>query len=893
MMDRLRHPLCELEEKMSNMCVRVPSARVLVTLILLALFGVFASPVRSQDTATIDEDWTDAFQWRSIGPTTAGGRIVRIAVVESDPNTFYVASAGGGLWKTTNNGITFEGLFQHESTISIGDVVVSPSNPDIVWVGTGEHNPRNSVSWGDGVYKSTDGGKTWKNMGLKDSFQIGRMAIHPTNPDIVYVGALGRLWGPNRQRGVFKTTDGGETWRKVLFVSENTGIIELQMNPDDPDTLLAAAYQRRRDGFDGGEPAISSGPESGVYKTTDGGKKWTRLSKGLPEGDMGRTGIDYYQSDPDIVYLQTGGSRVRDGSNGVYRSEDGGDSWKKVNDLSIRPMYYSQIRVDPSDDQRVYTMATSSHRSTDGGKTFSSGFAGRPRTHEDSHELWIDPRDGAHMILGNDGGLFQTYDYGRNWDFIGNLPIAQSYHVGLSPQRRYWAYTGLQDNGNWGAPNLMRGTRGPGNDDWVRVSGADGFVCLVDPNDANTLYYETQNSNMRRMDLRTGRSSRIRPQAENQRWNWEGPLCISPHDSKVLFTVGKNVFRLSDRGDDADEISDDLSSAERGSGSAVAQSPINANVIYAGYTDGALWVTRDGGKEWKRIDTNVGLPGQRWVDSIEASRYEEGRVYVAFDGHRSNDDAPYAFVSEDYGATWRSMNDGLPENGSTRALREDITNPNLLYCGTEFAMFASIDRGRSWTKINNNLPTVAIHEVALHGKSGEIVVASHGRGLWVLDVTPLRQMTTRVHRRSAHLFQPQPAILWQRGGLPTGDLYGGRRWYGENPYRGAVIYYFLRQSVGSLVLTITDDEGNVIRTMTGDALGKDARSPGLHRIEWNTRRDPARRTTNERRSSRGGQQGNRGGSGSQVSTGTYRLTLTINGEQLTQSVQLQSDPGDG
>ncbi len=869
------------------------------TVVLLCLFSSFALPSGASGQAgdppaslTMDSNWASSFHWRSVGPATAGGRILRIAVVESDPKVWFVSTASGGVWKTTNNGVTFEALFQHENTISIGDLVVSQSDPNIVWVGTGEHSPRNSVSWGDGVYKSTDGGETWANMGLRETFQTGRMAIHPTNPDIVYVGALGRLWGPNSERGVFKTTDGGETWEKVLFISDDTGIIELQMNPSNPEELLAAAYQRRRDAFEGGEPAISSGPESGLYKTTDGGRNWTKVTEGLPSPDMGRTGIDYFDSDPNIVFLQTGGARIEDGSDGIYRSEDGGSSWTKVSDVAVRPMYYSQIRVDPSDDQRLYTVATRSHRSTDGGVTMTQDLA--TGVHEDSHDLWIDPQDGAHMILGNDGGLFRSYDYGDNWDYLGTLPIAQSYSVCLSPERLYRVYTGLQDNGNWAAPSAKRGNRGPGNVDWQMISGADGFVCAVDQNDPTTLYYETQNGNMRRMDLTTGQTVSIRPRLEGERWSWEAPIFLSPHNQKVFFTGGKRVFRSLNRGEDPQPISEDLSIVEDGTASVVIQSPMNPEVLYAGYTDGALWVTRNGGEDWTRIDENVGLSGPRYVDSVDPSRFSEGRVYVAFDGHRSNDEAPYAYVSEDFGATWRSLNGTLPEMGSTRALREDIHAENLIYAGTEFGVFASIDRGAHWTKINCNVPTNSVQEVAIHPTAGEIAIATHGRGVWILDVTHLRQMTDS-EAHGTYLFNPAPAILWGPREIRKGDLYGHDRFYGENHVNGAVIYFGLQEDLGEITVSINDSDGNLLRELPDSVLGEGASEPGLHRVIWDLRRgldeeeqvaaDSARAAAEE-----AGRQV-RQPSLPRVGPGTYQVVLTVNGEPYIRRLHLLPDPG--
>ena len=860
------------------------------------------APANAPQSLGIDPAWAASFHWRSVGPAVAGGRILRIVVVESDPRIWYVSTASGGVWKTMNNGVTFAPLFQQETSISIGDIAIAQSNPDVVWVGTGENNPRNSVSWGDGVYKSTDGGETWTNMGLGDSFQIGRIAVHPSDPNVVYVGALGRLWGPNEERGVFKTTDGGQTWERVLFVSADTGIIELQMNPDNPDELLAAAYQRRRDAFEGGEPAISSGPESGIYKTADGGQNWTRVGDGLPEGDMGRTGISYYRSDPNIVYLQTGGARIEDDSNGIYRSEDGGDSWTKVSDVAVRPMYYSQIRVDPSDDQRIYTLATRAHRSSDGGTTMTQDLA--QGVHEDSHELWIDPDNGAHMILGNDGGLFRSYDYGDNWDFLGTLPVAQSYSVCLSPERLYSLYTGLQDNGNWGTPSAKRGNRGPGNVDWLMISGADGFVCAVDQDDSSTLYYETQNGNMRRVDLTTGQTVNIRPQVEGESWSWESPIYLSPHDQNIFFTAGKSVFRSLTRGEDPHAISGNLAITERGTGTAVAQSPMNPQVLYAGYTDGGLWVTRDGGADWTRIDEHVGLPGLRYVDSIEPSRFAEGRVYVAFDGHRSNDDAPHAYVSEDFGTTWRSLNDTLPTVGSTRALREDIYSENLLYGGTEFGMFASVDRGRTWTRINGDLPTNSVQEVAIHPTAGEIAIATHGRGVWILDVTHLRQMTDpAVH--GTHLFEPAPAVRWGARRIRRGDLYGGDRFYAENHPGGAVIYYGLADDAQEVTLAIRNQAGEVLREVPATDLGENATSAGLHRVIWDLRRDlteEERAAAEERGRGRGGRGGGRGGGGRggrgggpalpMVGPGAYVVALSVDGEVMLQRLSVVPDPGD-
>ncbi len=963
--------------------------------------------------ATIPVEWTRALTWRCIGPASMGGRIVAFSVYEADPTTYWVATASGGLLKTTNNGITFEHQFDREATVSIGDVCVAPSNKDIVWVGSGEHNPRNSVSYGDGVYKSTDGGKTWKNMGLKKSFQIGRIIVHPKNPDIVYVGVLGRLYGPNEERGLYKTTDGGKNWEKILPVDDKTGVIEMRMHPAEPETLLVATWERLRDGFDShrGEPALQDGydaydpikkwgPGGAIYKTTDGGKTFRKLTKGLPTCELGRIGLDYSRKNPNVVYAiidcakigmgtppspvylgvagenTSGGAKLtqitpdgpaakaglkvgdilktvdkkpiakyeelveqirthkvgekltlsivrdkktldievtlgrrpeqpgrgggqflpvdfrgEDVSNGVrvervlprgmseaaglqvgdiiqkidktevktfqqviglfrahnagdkvvvkllrgkeskeltvtvvrrgptgqanakrpysfwyggqrenvqdqqgpnsfeygglYKSSDGGESWTRINSVNPRPMYFSQVRVDPSDDKYVYVLGIQLYRSDDGGKTFKTD---NGEFHPDQHALWIDPRDGRHMLLGTDGGYFVTYDRMARWQYLNNMAIGQFYHVALDSRRPYRAYGGLQDNGSWGGPSHTLDGQGPINADWIIVSGGDGFVCRVDDEDADVVYFESQDGHMGRRNVRTGEFAPIGPRNVRgqppYRFNWNTPFLLSSHNSRIFYCGGNFVFRSVKKGDDLQVISPEISRTKRGTASALAESPRSANVLYAGTDDGYLWVTRDGGGKWSNVADKVGLPGPRWVASIEPSRFADGRVYVVFDAHRSDDDAPYVFVSEDFGQSWKSLRGNLPM-GSTRVLREDIENQNVLYLGTEFGVWVSIDRGGVWTKINNNLPTVAVHELAQHAENGEMVAATHGRSLWVLDVTPLRQMKTETLKAAAMLYRPATAMRWRREptrGTPYGA--GNHNFIGENPPSG-------------------------------------------------------------------------------------------------------------
>ncbi len=967
-------------------------------------------------------EWLKPLEWRSIGPANMGGRIVSLAVRPEDPSTYWVATASAGLLKTVNGGMTFEHQFDHESTVSIGDVCVAPSDPKIVWVGTGENNPRNSVSYGDGVYKSTDGGKTWTNMGLKESFQIGRIVIHPKNPDIVYVGALGRLYGPSEQRGLFKTTDGGKTWEKIHYVDDKTGVIDIRMHPNDPETLLIATYQRKRDLYDTNDPEVKWGPGSGLYKTTDGGKTWNKLTKGLPTCNLGRIGIDYYQKDPNQVFIilesekigsgppqaqggnaymgivgderedkaqlaevveggpadkaglkagdiiteiaekpirtyddlierirghkagdkvmvkasragkpvevevtlverpaagpgrpvdpkhpfldSLGGQREnvqgRQGDDGfqyggVYRSTDGGESWERVNSLNPRPMYFSQVRVDPEDSQFVYVLGVSLYRSRDGGKTFRPD--GGRGVHADQHALWIDPRDGRHMIVGCDGGLYETRDRMDHWDHLNHAALGQFYDVALDTRRVYNVYGGLQDNGSWGGPSRTLSQTGPINEDWFNVGGGDGFSCQVDPNDPDQVYFTGQNGALGRRHLRTGEVAFLRPRApegKTYRFNWNTPFLLSNHNSRIYYCAGNYVFRSLDRGSDLRVISPEITRTDRGSATAISESPRNPNVLYVGTDDGALWVTKNGGGEWTEISKNVGIAGPRYVASLDASRFEDGRVYVAFDGHRSDDDAPLAYVSEDFGTTWTSLNQGLPR-GSTRVLREDLENPNLLFLGTEFAAFVSVDRGRSWASLNTNLPTVAVHEFAIHPTVGEVVAATHGRSLWILDATPLRQTTAEVLNAPSHLFRPNTYVQWH---AEPNHGRTNRRFVGQNPPNGVPIYYSLAKKAEKVSLRILDIDGTVLRTLEA------SREPGLHRAIWDVTRlapRPPRRNqdagpgqgepSNSEEEAAPPSQPRRGPARPQpVPPGTYRVVLTVDGKDLSRTVQVEPDP---
>lgn len=1226
---------------------------------------------------TLPADWLNDMRWRCIGPANMGGRITDIAVSEQRRTTWWAATASGGLLKTSDNGITFEHQFDRETSVSIGAIAVAPSDDSIVWVGTGESNPRNSVSYGDGVYKSTDGGKTWTRMGLENTYSIGRIVIHPDNPDVVYVGAMGRVWGENPERGLYKTADGGKTWRKILHVDEKTGVIDMDMHPTEPDTLLVATWERQRDEFDTNDPAKKWGPGSALYRTTDGGESFTKITEGIPPCNLGRMSIDYFPADPKIVYLTVdcewigkvdetapymglsgadaeAGTRVtrivddgpagkagiqrddiilsldgeivltwdalqkkindrkagdkvtfgiargkealnveltlasraeenptpfvdrlggqaqniqdqqgKDGwkYGGVYRSEDGGISWTRVNSLNPRPMYFSRIRVDPNDDQKVWVLGVQQHRSDDGGKTFNNRAA--PGVHADGHAIWIDPGDERHVILGVDGGVYVTYDGGSNWDHLNHTAIGQFYHVAIDSQPLPMIYGGLQDNGSWGGPTMTR-AGGPVNEDWFRIGGGDGFVCRVDPNDPDQIYYESQNGATGQRNLRTGRGTSIRPPREEgitYRFNWNTPFILSSHNSKIYYNAGNYVFRSLNTGEGLRRISPEITRTERGSATALAESPVDPNVLYVGTDDGAVFGTTDGGYTWtdlfnysppsnsqeippekigetqeqtvevsalppgedgwlderldaeqpeqpeppptprrgggrgafnpqdmldrldtngdgritrdeipermtqflERLDTNKdgaidkaeleamaanvrrggeGQPGTpparpitagavvaesepeetetqpqtlpsdavtgTWrmrvtselprgsgeftlrlkldgrtvtgeidseafqgpissgtfdpdsgrlrfefegvmgraqytatirndrmagaltlgggefsiefegaraapaaaaaqpgaetrqrtlrrrdavqpgdvlsslvphhmgVSAIEASRFEAGRVYMTLDGHRNDNDAPWVFVSEDYGRTWRSITANLPARGSTRVIREDITSPDILYVGTEFGAFVSINRGGDWTSLNTNLPTVAVHEFAQHPTNGEIAVATHGRSIWMFDATTIRQLNAERLAADAHLYEPNTVVLWRS--QPSRGISGARVYQGDNPRTGAAIFYSLGKEAREVTLTVTELDGTPIRE-----LQVDGKTPGMHSQTWDLRMQPQQGENQ-------GPQRFGGGRGRQVDPGTYRIVLNADGVERTTTLRIIGDP---
>jgi len=972
-----------------------------ISLCLLSMGGVLAqAPAREQQAPPInqsDNPLLKDFRWRSIGPASMGGRIDDIAVVESNPYIFYIGFATGGVWKTTNNGTTWEPIFDTYTVASIGDITVCQSDPNIIWVGTGEPNNRQSSSIGDGIYKSTDAGKTFTNMGLKETQTIARIVIDPKDANTLYVAALGHLFGPNSERGVYKTTDGGKSWTNVKFIDEDTGFTDIVIDPSDNKTLYAASYQRRRTswGFNGG------GPGSGIWKTTDAGKSWTKLQgAGLPEGLLGRIGLDVSRSNPNVVYAQievgasggTGGGEFPPGGpggqgagpggrggqgrqadqppqppdpkrSGVWRSDDKGKTWQIMSNNNNRPMYYSQIRVDPTNDKIVYTCGAPFHKSTDGGKTFQvvQGIA-----HSDHHAVWINPHNGNHLIIGNDGGLDISYDQGATWEFVNTIPAAQFYAVAADMRKPYYVYGGLQDNGSWGGPSATRSQLGITNADWFRIGGGDGFYVQIDPTDHNTIYVESQNGNVNRLDLRTGRSVSIRPRAarppqqrptrqgapsesaeaepqpntqqqpgfgfgfqgpatsnivpepppgEQYRFNWSTPIHISPHNPRTIYVGANKLFKSVDRGDtwtaspdltkqiDRNKLSimgvpGDQPMASKNDGTAnygnittVAESPVIPGVIWVGTDDGNVQLSRDGGASWKNVAENIqGLPKNTYqVSRVEPSHFDAATCYVSFDGHREDDFKPYIFVTRDYGATWKSISNNLPTKGNVNVIREDPKNKNLLYVGTEFGFYVSLDGGAEWQRFMNGLPTVRVDDILVHPRENDLIIGTHGRGIYIMDdITALQQLSDKVMSADAHLFNIRPGTQWVQDVSLSRYVGGAKHFRGENPPPGTAISYYLKSAAsGDVKITVSDITGKVVRNLTG------AKEAGLNRVQWDLRGDPPPRPAGAPQGGgRGGGGGGRFGGfnqGPPVEPGTYLVKLSVDGKEFTTKIEVEED----
>ena len=966
-----------------------------------------------------------SFRFRSIGPASMGGRLDDVEVSESDPNVIYIGYAVGGLWKSENNGVTFEPVFDTYSVASIGDIAIHPRDPNIVYVGTGEANNRQTSSFGDGIYKTTDGGRTFTHLGLRDSQTIARIVIDPKNPETVYAAVLGHLFGPNSERGVYKTTDGGKTWNNVKFIDNDTGFTDIALDPVNTNTVYAASYQRRRTAccFNGG------GPGSAIWKSTDAGKTWNKLTgSGLPPGTYGRIALDVSRSNPNVVYAQIeagdvgralttpqaqqpatteatpagaaavtppvgvpgatgqrGGGRAgraggaapgaatqavvppgrggggggynwcnnagpgagfggRGGAQetpglrtpppldplrgGIFRSENKGQAWTHVSNCNSRPMYFSQIRVDPSNDKAVYVAGLPIAKSLDGGKTFvtldEAGGMGESG-HVDVHGIWINPKNPKHIMNANDGGLNISWDQGKTWDFVNTMAAALPYVVSADMRRPYYVYIGLQDNGSWGGPSAVRGRGGIMNSHWFGIGGGDGFYTAVDPTDHNIVFSESQNGATNRYDLRLGRGQSVRPSAASgrggggrggtpnvlnavsgdaYRFNWNTPFQISPHNPKIFWLGGNRLFKSYNQGDTyiASEdltkrfdrntvtlmgVPGNVSMLSKNDGvtffstiTTISESPVMPGVVWVGTDDGNVQVSRDGGLTFTEVGKN--MPGlaptvNHWISRVEASHFDQGTAYVAVDDHRNNDLKPYIFVTRDFGKTFQSVAGNLPPFGNVQVIREDLKNKDLLFAGTEFGLYATLDGGKNWQKFMNNYPTVRTDDILIHPRDNDLIVATHGRSVWIADdITPLQQLTQAVRDSDATLFDIRPPVAWLNDQQNNQQVGGQKVFVGENAPRGAAINYYLRSAAsGEVKISIADGTGRVIRTIDGP------KTAGISRVTWNLAPQPAQGQGG------GGFGGGRGGGA--VEPGTYYVTLEVGGKKYTKPLQILQD----
>lgn len=827
--------------------VRQSKRHIVITAFLSVMLFIGLISTQAQHASKI-ENLLSELTWRPIGPAVMGGRTVDIEAVESNPSIIYAAVGPSGVWKSENAGTTWEPVFFKEKTVSVGALAIAQSNPNIIWVGTGEATCRNSVTIGDGVYKSTDGGKTWSNMGLADTRHISQIIVNRGDPNIVYVAAMGHLWGPNTERGVYRTLDGGRTWQKVLYINENTGIADLAIDPFNSQILYAAAYEHRRKPWE----YIGAGPGSGLYRTSDGGLTWSKVSGGgFPEGLMGRIGIAFARSKPGVLYVL-----VEHNDPGIWLSTDDGQTWQRMCDaatfrrVNTRPFYYSHIFVDPTDEKTIYVLSTGLFVSNDMGKKFK---AIGTTIHPDHHALWINPSNPKHLIDGNDGGIDISYDGGLTWIQVQSIDAAEVYNVGYDMRVPYHVYVGLQDNGSWGGPSNSLDTRGILNEHWYSIGGGDGFYVRADPIDPNWVYANSQMGNIIKHDLKTGRAKMIRPEASFKekpyRFNWNTPIVISSHDPAIIYTAANVLFRSNDRGQtwmavSPDLTSNDLKKQKTGVGplspensgaevhctiTTISESPLDREVLYCGTDDGNLQLTRDGGKTWKNVALNIpGLPKNSWCSRVEASRFFPGTAYVSFDNHRFDDYAPYLYKTTDFGKTWKSIKGNLPNLGWIHVVKEDLKNPNLLFAGTEFGVFATLDGGVSWFSLKNkNLPTVAVHDIAIHPRENDLIIGTHNRGVWILDdISYLQEMNDSVHNSELHLFSIRPAIQFITSN--RGESYSRPPFSGKNPPSGLTISFYIKNDLNEKPkFKIVDEQGNTVH----EFMSNDQKA-GLKRIIW-------------------------------------------------------------
>jgi photosystem II stability/assembly factor-like uncharacterized protein len=884
----------------------------LVALVLSAASSTLITRAQTAPPA-VSEALLGAFTYRNTGPFRMQARIAAIDVPTSPTKehlyTFYIAPWIGGVWKTTNNGTTFEPMFDRESTQSIGDVTVAPSNSNIVYVGTGDAFTSRSSYAGDGIYKSTDAGHTWTNIGLRDTQHIARVLVHPTDPNTVYVAAMGHLYSNNAERGVYKSTNGGTTWDKILFVNDQVGVIDLVMNPKNPSVLYAATYDKQRLPWQ----IVNGGPGTAIYKTTDAGAHWTKLGGGLPTGKIGRIGLDIYLTNPEILYAVIENENPRTGppppgtaqprpgvtstiGGEVYRTEDGGATWKKMNADSYNvspkgPYYFSQIFVDPNNDQNLFVTQDGFRHSIDGGKTWDAPPVFR-RMFGDTRTLWIDPQNSDRMIQGSDGGIAISYDGGKTSDSLSNMPLGSVYSLGVDMEEPYNIYAGLQDHENWRGPS-----NGPlgrvSEQDWLAVGDGDGIFTIVDPADSRWLYTTREYGGHTRLDQKQGYETLIQPQPAAgeapYRFLWEPPILISPHDSKTIYAGAQMLLKSTDRGDHWTEISPDLSShpadkilPESEGGvpggipwfaiSSISESTMTAGVIWAGTSDGKVQVTRNGGGAWTDASAAIDTLGGRadaYVSRVAASAHVAGRAYVSKSGYKFDDFRPFLYRTNDFGATWTSIAGNLPQQ-PINVIAEDPQNPDLLFVGNDTGVFVTIDQGAHWTKMNNTIPNVPIHDLLIHPRDRDLILGSYGRGIFITNIRALEELTQAVLSDDLHLFTVKPTvqrITWQFGA--NDYLFGQRNFQTPNEPNGMLIRYYVKTAAQGATIAIANASGQEVARMTGPA------AAGVNTVVWSTRTNTGR--------GRGGGTGTQPGSllDQLMPLGDYTITLTVGGQTRT------------
>ena len=804
---------------------------LLAVLMATPAFAAKKKKKEEKPKTAVEKTSFSGLKWRNIGPAFTSGRISDFAVNPKNPSEYYVAVSSGNIWKTVNNGTTWKPVFEKYGAYSIGSLAMDPNNSNVVWAGTGENNHQRALGYGNGIFKTIDGGKSWKNMGLKESRQIGMIAIDPRDSDVVYVAAEGSAWGPGGDRGLYKTTDGGKNWTKILDISENTGINNVVLDPCNPDLVYATSEQRRRRAFG----KIGGGPETAFYRSSDAGATFDKVTSGLPKGHMGGIGIAISPVDNNVIYLII---EAQDDQGGFFRSTDRGASFSKMGSYSSSGQYYNTIVADPVDVDKVYSLETRTRLTLDGGKNWS--VLGNNSRHVDDHAMWIDPKDTKHILIGGDGGIYESFDTGKNYVFKTNLPVTQFYRVFADNSYPfYWVYGGTQDNNSYGGPNQNTSRSGVTAGEWVVTLGGDGFWQAVDPDDQNIVYSEYQYGNVYRYDKKSGEATSIKPAPlkgeETYRWNWDAPMILSSHNGQTLYMAANKVFKSNDRGNSWVKISEDItrnedrnkfqmmgkywpsdavvkdvSTSQWGTIVSLAESTVKEGLIYAGTDDGLVQVTNNGGETWTKTATFPGVPEYTPVSDIMPSRFDENVVFVSFNNLKSDDFKPYILKSTDQGKTWVSISTNLPENGSIHTIEQDFVNKDLLFVGTEFSFFISVDGGKFWKKFDAGLPDIAVRDIAIQQRENDLVIATFGRGFYIIDdYSALREVNEDFLKTEAYIFPIADALMY----LQTGGRYGqgSTPYLGKNPDFGATFTYFLNEVPKTLKATRLEKEAELFK----------------------------------------------------------------------------------